>query len=90
VQLRVPRLEDLCRGSQFFSARHGRKRRDQRVRRFVRVNDGRCIRREWLRRDRARWVWVRERGCRRRDQRVREAVRVVRRGDRDRGMYREE
>jgi len=89
VQLRVRRLDDLYRGSQFFSAPRVRKRRDRRVRRFVRVNGGRCIRREWRRRDRVRWVWVQERDCRRRDQRVREAVRVVRPGDRDRGMCRE-
>ena len=56
VQLRVRHRDDLCRGSQFFSARHGRKRRDRRGRRFVRVNGGRCIRREWRRRDRVRWV----------------------------------
>ena len=90
MQLRVQCLDDLCRASQFFSARRGRKLRDRRVRRFVRVNGDRCIRREWRQRDRVRWVWVQERDCRRRDQRVREAVRVVRRGDRDRGMYREE
>ena len=89
VQLRGRFLDDLCRGNQFFNARHGRKRRD-RVRRFVRVNGDRCIPREWRQRDRVRWGWVRERDCRRRDQRVREAVRVVRRGYRDRGMCREE
>jgi hypothetical protein len=90
VQLRVQRRDDLCRDNQFFSAHHGRKLRDQRVRRFVRVNGGRCIPRELRRRDRVRWAWVRERDCRRRDQRVREAARVVRRDDRDRGMCREE
>ena len=89
MQLRARLLDDLCRGSQFFSVRRGRKRRD-RVRRFVRVNGGRCIPREWRQRDRVRWVSVREQACRRRDQRAREAVRVVRPGDRGRGMYREE
>ncbi len=89
MQLRGRLLDGLCRGSRYFSARRGRKRRD-RVRRFVRVNGGRCIQREWRQRDRVRWALVREQACRRRDQRVREAVRVVRPGDRDRGMYREE
>ncbi len=89
MQLRGRLPDDLCRGSQFFSVRRDRKRRD-RVRRFVPVNDGRCIPREWRRRDRVRWALVREQVCRRRDQRVREAVRVVRPGDRDRGMYRVE
>ena len=89
MQLRGQLLDGLCRGSQFFSVRRGRKRRD-RVRRFVLVSGGRCIRREWRQRDRVRWVLVREQPCRRRDQRVREAVPVVRPGDRDRGMYREE
>jgi hypothetical protein len=55
MQLRVQRRDALCRGSQFFSARPGRKRREQRVRRFVRVNGGRCIRRALRRRDRVRW-----------------------------------
>jgi hypothetical protein len=56
MQLRVRCLDGLCRGSQFFSAPPGRKLRDRRVRRFVRVNDGRCILREWRRLDRVRWV----------------------------------
>jgi hypothetical protein len=90
MQLRVRCLDGLCRGSQFFSARPGRKRRDRRGLRFVRENGGRCIRREWRRRDRVRSEWVRERDCRRRDRRVREAVRVVRRDDQGRGMCREE
>jgi len=56
VQLRGRLRDDRCRGNRFSNARHGRKRRDRRVRRFVRVNGGRCIRREWRRRDRVRWV----------------------------------
>jgi hypothetical protein len=89
MQLRARLLDDLCRGSQSFSVRRGRKRRG-RVRRFVRVNGGQCIPREWRQRDRVRWALVREQACRRRDQRVREAVRVVRPGDRDKDMCREE
>ena len=55
MQLRVRCLDDLCRGSQFFNARRDRKLRDRRGLRFVRVNGGRCIRRELHRRDRVRW-----------------------------------
>ena len=55
MQLRVRRRDVLCRGSQFFSARRGRQLREQRVRRFVQENGGRCIRRELHRRDRVRW-----------------------------------
>ncbi len=55
MQLRVRCLDDLCRGSQFFNAPRGRKLRDRRGHRFVRVNGDRCIRRELRRRDRVRW-----------------------------------
>ena len=89
VQFHGRYRDDRCRGNQFFSARHGRWRRDNRVRHFVRGNAGRCIRRESRLPDRVRWVLVRERGWRRRDQRVQEPDQVVQRGDRDRGMYRE-
>ena len=87
--LRVQRRDDQFRVSRFFNARPVRKLRELHVRRFARVSAVRCIRRGLRPRVRVRWGWVRERDCRRRDQRVREAVRVVRRGDRDRDMYRE-
>ena len=88
-RLRAPFLDVRCQDSQFFSVLHVRQRRERRVRRFVRGNAGRCIRRELRRLDRVRWAWVREREWHLRDQFVRGRVRELRRGVRASDMCRE-
>jgi hypothetical protein len=88
VDLRGQRQDDQYRASQFFSVRHGRKRRGHRAHRCVRASGDRCIRRGLRRLDRVRWVWVREQEWLPRDRCVREHVRERRREGLDKDMCR--
>ena len=87
--LRVPRRDDLFLGSQFFSARPGRRLRELHVRRFAPVSAVQCIRRGLRQPVRVRSASVRERVWRLRGHRVREHDQERRPDVRDNDMYRE-